>query len=106
MRSGVGGAGTWENGHDTLTVKGARAVSPLVVPMVMPNAAAGAVSMRWGLRGACETIATACATGTHAIGNAARWIAAGRADVVLAGGAEACLTGTGLAGFGHRPPFA
>jgi 3-oxoacyl-[acyl-carrier-protein] synthase II len=99
--SGIGGALTWEQQVGTLRDKGSRAVSPLVVPMVMPNAAAGAVSMRWGLRGACETIATACATGTHAIGNAARWIAAGRADVVLAGGAEACLTGTGLAGFGN-----
>ena len=99
--SGIGGALTWEHQVDTLRDRGTRAVSPLVVPMVMPNAAAGAVSMRWGLRGACETIATACATGTHAIGNAARWIAAGRADVVLAGGAEACLTGTGLAGFGN-----
>jgi 3-oxoacyl-[acyl-carrier-protein] synthase II len=97
--SGIGGALTWEQQVGTLNEKGSRAVSPLVVPMVMLNAAAGAVSMRWGLRGPCETIATACATGTHAIGNAARWIAAGRADVVVAGGAEACLTGVGVAGF-------
>jgi 3-oxoacyl-[acyl-carrier-protein] synthase II len=99
--SGIGGAQSWESAVVTLSDKGVRAVSPLIVPMVMPNAAAGAVSMRFGLRGACETIATACATGTHSIGNAARLIAAGRADVVVAGGAEAALSGVALAGFGN-----
>lgn len=99
--SGIGGALSWESQVNRLRDRGERAVSPLTVPMVMPNAAAGTVSMRWGLRGPCETVATACATGTHAIGNAARWIAAGRADVVVAGGAEACLTDTNLAGFGN-----
>jgi 3-oxoacyl-[acyl-carrier-protein] synthase II len=65
----------------------------------MPNAAAAAVSMRWGLYGPCETVATSCATGTHAIANAARWIAAGRCDAAVAGGAEACLTDTNMAAF-------
>src|SRR5690606_32833185 len=73
--------------------------SPLTVPMVMPNAAAGALSMRWDLRGPCETVSTACATGTHALAGAARWIASGRADLVLAGGAEAALTPTNVAAY-------
>jgi len=76
-------------------------VSPLGIPMVMTNAAAAFVSIRWGLRGPCETISTACATGTHAIGAAARLIAAGRADVALAGAAEACLTPAIQASFGN-----
>src|SRR5690349_20497627 len=69
--SGIGGATSWEAAVLTLDEKGQRAVSPLIVPMVMLNAAAGAVSMRWGLRGPCETIATACATCSQSIGKAA-----------------------------------
>ncbi|MFI5841936.1 beta-ketoacyl-[acyl-carrier-protein] synthase family protein [Catenuloplanes sp. NPDC051500] len=98
---GIGGAWSWESQVRVLDERGPSRVSPLTVPMVMPNAAAGAVSMRWGLAGPCETISTACATGTQSIGNAARWIAAGRADTVLAGGTESCLTGVNLAGFGN-----
>lgn len=97
--SGIGGALSWEEQARALREKGERAVSPLTVPMVMPNAASAAISMRWSLYGPCETVATSCATGTHAIGNAARWVAAGRCDIALAGGAEACLTGTNIAGF-------
>jgi 3-oxoacyl-[acyl-carrier-protein] synthase II len=97
--SGIGGALSWERQAMTLRDKGARAVSPLTVPMVMPNAASAAVSMRWSLYGPCETVATSCATGTHAVANAARWVAAGRCDVAVAGGAEACLTATNMAGF-------
>jgi 3-oxoacyl-[acyl-carrier-protein] synthase II len=99
--SGIGGALSWEQQAHIRRDKGDRSVSPLTVPMVMPNAGAAAVSMRWGLYGPCETVATSCATGTHAIGNAARWIAAGRCDVAVAGGAEACLTDTNLAAFGN-----
>jgi 3-oxoacyl-[acyl-carrier-protein] synthase II len=97
--SGIGGAPFWEAQAEVRTERGDRAVSPLTVPMVMPNAAAATVSMRWHLCGPCETVSTACATGTHAIGGAARWIAAGRADLALAGGAEASLTPTNLAGY-------
>jgi 3-oxoacyl-[acyl-carrier-protein] synthase II len=97
--SGIGGAMTWEEQATLLRDKGERAVSPLTVPMVMPNAAAAALSLRWSLHGPCETMATSCATGTHAIGNAARWVAAGRCDVAIAGGAESCLTDTTMAGF-------
>ena len=97
--SGIGGALSWEQQALVRHDKGDRSVSPLTVPMVMPNSAAAAVSMRWGLYGPCETVATSCATGTHAIANAARWIAAGRCDIAVAGGAEACLTDTNTAAF-------
>ena len=97
--TGIGGALSWESQALVRQERGDRAVSPFTIPMVMPNAAAAAVSMRYDLRGPCETVVTACATGTHAIGNAARWIAAGRADVAIAGGAEASLTGTNVAGY-------
>jgi 3-oxoacyl-[acyl-carrier-protein] synthase II len=97
--SGIGGALAWETQAGVRVERGERAVSPLTVPMVMPNAAAGAVSMRWDLRGPCETVSTACATGTHALAGAARWIAAGRADLALAGGSEAALTPTNVAGY-------
>lgn len=97
--SGIGGAPAWEAQAGVRAERGDRAVSPLTVPLVMPNAAAAAASMRWDLRGPCETVSTACATGTHAIAGAARWVAAGRADLVLAGGAEAALTPTNVAGY-------
>src|SRR5690606_3341085 len=97
--SGIGGAPFWEHQAGVRAARGDRAVSPLTVPMVMPNAAAGALSMRWDLRGPCETVSTACATGTHALAGAARWIASGRADLVLAGGAEAALTPTNVAAY-------
>ncbi|MEU4562198.1 beta-ketoacyl-[acyl-carrier-protein] synthase family protein [Actinoplanes sp. NPDC023936] len=99
--SGIGGAYSWEEQVRTLDARGARRVSPLTIPMVMPNAAAGAVSQRWGFTGPCETVSTACATGTQSIAGAARWVASGRADVALAGGTESCLTGVNLAGFGN-----
>lgn len=97
--SGIGGAPSWEAQAGVRAERGDRAVSPLTVPLVMPNAAAAATSMRWDLRGPCETVSTACATGTHAIAGAARWVAAGRADLALAGGAEAALTPTNVAGY-------
>lgn len=97
--SGMGGALMWEQQVARRRDRGERSVSPLTVPMVMPNAAAAAVSMRWDLRGPCETVSAACATGTYVIAGAARWIAAGRADVVLAGGAEAALTETNIAAY-------
>jgi 3-oxoacyl-[acyl-carrier-protein] synthase II len=74
-------------------------VPPLTVPKTMPNAAASAVSMAFGLRGPTEAIATACAAGTHSIGHAARLVALGLADAAVAGAADGCLTDTELAGF-------
>lgn len=99
LGTGIGGAGTWEDQVHNLTDRGERAVSPLTVPMVMPNAAAAAVSMRWGWRGPCETITTACASGTHAVAAGARLVASGRADRVLVGGSESCQTDTNIAAF-------
>ncbi|GAB3303839.1 beta-ketoacyl-ACP synthase II [Epidermidibacterium keratini] len=99
MGTGIGGAYAWEGNAAVLGEKGEKGVSPLVVPMVMPNAASAAISMRLGMRGPVETVTTACASGTHAIGNGAKLIAAGRSDVVLAGGSEACQTGVMRGGF-------
>lgn len=99
LGTGLGGLGTMEAQVGVRHERGDRRVSPFVVPMVMPNAAAAAVSTRLGWHGPCETIATACAAGTHAVGNAARLIASGACETVLAGGAEACITPTIVAGF-------
>src|SRR5207249_4532445 len=101
LGTGVGGLETLEEQIGIYKEKGARRVSPFLVPMMMANAAAAAVSMRYGHRGPCETTVTACAAGTHAIGNAARLVATGRCDVVLAGGSEAAITPVSLAGFGN-----
>lgn len=102
LGTGIGGAHAWEsNAQVLLTDKGEKGVSPLVVPMVMPNAGAAAVSMRLGLRGPVETIATACASGTHALANGAKLVASGRCDVVLAGGSESCQTGVMRGGFNN-----
>jgi 3-oxoacyl-[acyl-carrier-protein] synthase II len=81
--------------------RGDRRVSPYLIPMMMPNAAAAAVSMAQGWRGPCEAVLTACAAGTHAISHAARLIARGTCDVVLAGGAEAGHTRTVAAAFAN-----
>lgn len=97
--TGVGGLTTLEDGVQIYYTKGARRVSPFLVPMMMPNAAAAAVSMRHGWRGPCETTTTACAAGTHSIGNAGNLIASGRCDVVLAGSSESALTPTAIQGF-------
>ena len=99
--SGVGGLATLETQIITHHEKGARRVSPFMVPMIMSNAGAANVSMRFGMRGPCETTVTACASGTHSIGNAARVIATGRADVMLAGGTEAGCTPVAEAAFGN-----
>ena len=99
--TGVGGIGTLEEQIEVRLSKGERRVSPFLVPMMMANAPAATISMRYGWQGPCENTATACAAGTHAIGNAARMVADGRCDVVMAGGAEAPFTPTAVAGFGN-----
>ncbi|MBK5221999.1 MAG: beta-ketoacyl-[acyl-carrier-protein] synthase family protein [Acidimicrobiia bacterium] len=112
--TGVGGIQTLEDQIRLNYEKGPDRVSPFLVPMMMGNAAAAAVSMRYGWQGPCETTVTACAAGTHSIGNAARLIRDGRCDAVLAGGSETGLTPTATAGFrnmtalstsGHSRPF-
>ena len=99
--TGVGGLSTMETQIGVLLEKGPRRVSPFLVPMMMANAGAATVSMRLGWRGPCETIATACASGTHSILAGHRLIATGRCDAVLAGGAEAAMTPVALAAFGN-----
>lgn len=99
--TGIGGAETHEDQTLLLSSKGGRRVSPFTVPMMMANAAAAAVSIRNGFQGPCETIATACATGTHAIGTAARWIQWGLCDAVLAGGSEASMTPVAIHAFSN-----
>lgn len=91
--TGVGGLETLQDQIGVLVEKGPRRVSPRLVPMMMSNAGAAAISMRFGWTGPCETVVTACAAGTHSIGNAYRLIAYGRCDAVITGGAEAAMTG-------------
>ena len=97
--TGIGGLMTVEEQIIRRHEKGDRRVSPFLVPMMMANAAAGGLSMRYGWQGPAENTVTACAAGTHSIGNGARWIANDRCDAVLAGGSEAAFTATALAGF-------
>ncbi len=97
--TGVGGIESLESQIGLRMEKGARRVSPFLVPMMMANSSAAGISMRYGFRGPCENTVTACAAGTQSIGNGARLIATGRCDVVIAGSSEASLTETSLAGF-------
>lgn len=97
--TGVGGLTTLQAECKTWLEEGDRAVSPLFVPMMMPNAAAGQIAMRRGLHGPGFSIASACSTGAHSIGEAARLIQRGEADVMISGGTEAALVGLCLAAF-------
>jgi 3-oxoacyl-[acyl-carrier-protein] synthase II len=99
IATGIGGLETLESQVLVRVEKGERRVSPFLVPMIMANAGAASVSMRYGWQGPCETITTACAASTHALGSAARQIAWGRCDAMLAGGSESSMTATALAGF-------
>ncbi len=97
--SGIGGLTTIEEQHSVLLNKGPRRVSPYCVPMEIINMASGIVSIRFGFKGPNISVVTACATGTHAIGEAYRTILYGDADVMVAGGAESCITPLSIAGF-------
>ena len=97
--SGMGSLDAIEREYTKIVEKGPRRVSPLMVPMMISNMAAGNVAIAFGLKGKCTNIVTACATGTHSIGEAFRYIQYGDADVMLAGGTEATITPTGIAGF-------
>lgn len=101
LGSGIGGIGTFERDVLVHREKGPRRVSAMMVPMMMPNAAAAALSMRFGFQGPCESLATACATGTHCIAYAARLIQWGLCDVALAGGSEAAMTPVATQGFAN-----
>jgi len=97
--SGIGGLGTWEEQHATLLEKGHKRVSPFFIPMMIANMASGYVSMLTGAKGPNTTIVTACATGSHSIGDSARIIERGDADVMICGGAEATIRMVGMTGF-------
>ncbi|MCE2532392.1 MAG: beta-ketoacyl-[acyl-carrier-protein] synthase family protein [Acidimicrobiia bacterium] len=99
--TGVGGLMSIETCMLAHFVKGAKRVSPFLIPMMMANAAAAAVSMRYGYQGPCESTSTACASATQSIGNAAELIRHGRCDVMLAGGSECSSSPTGLQGFAN-----
>tara|TARA_B110000014_G_scaffold5890_1_gene4471 strand:- start:23597 stop:24778 length:1182 start_codon:yes stop_codon:yes gene_type:complete len=97
--TGVGGLQTFEEQVLVHDRKGARRVSPFMVPMIMPNAPGAAISMLFGFEGPNETITTACAASTHALGYATRLIQMGYADVIVSGGAESVMSPVGMAGF-------
>ncbi|MEM1104899.1 MAG: beta-ketoacyl-ACP synthase II [Pseudomonadota bacterium] len=97
--SGIGGLQSIYNTSITLHEQGARRVSPFFIPSALINLASGQVSIRHGFKGPNHAVVTACATGAHAIGDSARLIQAGDADVMLAGGAEAVVCELGIAGF-------
>ncbi|NBO67706.1 MAG: beta-ketoacyl-ACP synthase II, partial [Acidimicrobiia bacterium] len=99
--TGIGGLRTLEEQVVVRVEKGERRVSPFLVPMMMSNASGAAISMRYGFRGPAETICTACAAATHALGYAARLVAWGRCDAVISGGAESAATITAVAGFAN-----
>lgn len=99
LGSGIGGIQTIENNNTTLREQGAKKVSPFVVPGSIANMASGLVAIKHDLKGPNLTAATACTTGTHAIGLAARLIAYGDADVMIAGGSEKGSSPLGMAGF-------
>ena len=99
--TGVGGIQTLEDQHTAIETRGPRRVSPLFVPKMIANIAGGHLSMRWGFRGPNQTVTSACASATDAIGMAMRLILAGDADVMIAGGTEASVTGLCIAGFAN-----
>jgi 3-oxoacyl-[acyl-carrier-protein] synthase II len=99
--TGVGGLRSTEEQIEVLIEKGERRVSPFLVPMMMPNAPGAAISMRYGLQGPNETITTACAASTHAIGYAARLIAWGMIDACITGGSESAACPIAVASFGN-----
>lgn len=97
--SGVGGMKDMEEENKKLLEKGPGRVKPLLVPMMITNMAAGNVAIAFGAKGKCINVVTACATGTHSIGEAYRSIQCGEADVMIAGGTESSITPLGVAGF-------
>jgi 3-oxoacyl-[acyl-carrier-protein] synthase II len=99
VATGIGGIQTVELQHDVLRERGPARMSPLGIPQQMPNAAAAAVSMKYGLKGQMFSVVSACSSGAHAIGCALRMIQYGDADAVVVGGAEATLTPFGFGSF-------
>ena len=99
LGTGIGGIGTFETEHTKLMEKGPRRVSPLFVPMMIGNMAAGMIAIRHDCRGSAMPAVTACASGSNAIGEAMRLVRHGYADAVITGGAEAAIVPSAIAGF-------
>ena len=97
--TGIGGVGTLLAEAEVYRTRGARRVSPFLVPMMLPDAAGGQIAISFGMRGPNLGVSSACATGTNTIGEAAEVIRRGAADVMVAGGAEAAILSVALAGF-------
>ncbi|MCY6485279.1 beta-ketoacyl-ACP synthase II [Clostridium aestuarii] len=97
--SGIGGITTIEEQHKKLMEKGPGRISPFFIPMIISNMAAGNIAIKHGAKGICSTVVTACATGTHAVGEAFHNIRNGLSDVIIAGGTEASITPLAVAGF-------
>ncbi len=97
--AGIGGLGTMFEASKTLIERGPKRLSPFCIPAMLINLASGHVSIKYGFKGPNHSVVTACATGTHAIGDSARLIMLGDADVMVAGGAEAAVTPLGVGGF-------
>ncbi len=97
--AGIGGLSSIERYTEVLETKGAKRVSPFFIPMTIINLISGHISIRFGAKGPNSAVATACATGTHSIGDAFRLIRSGTADAMICGGAEAVITPLGIAGF-------
>ena len=97
--AGFGGMATLERNHEALLRAGPGRVSPFFVPMLIANMAAGQVSIRFGLQGPNSCVSTACAAGTHAIGDAYKIVQRGEADIMLSGGCESAITPLALSGF-------
>ncbi|MEC9437486.1 MAG: beta-ketoacyl-ACP synthase II, partial [Candidatus Neomarinimicrobiota bacterium] len=99
--TGIGGIQTLENEHGVYIDRGQRRVSPFFVPRFIPNIASGNLAIKFGLKGPNHTIISACASGTDAIGCAARTIQYGDADIMVTGGSEASITGLTISGFAN-----
>ncbi|WP_027634093.1 beta-ketoacyl-ACP synthase II [Clostridium hydrogeniformans] len=97
--TGIGGFDTLEREHKNLLTKGPRRVSPMVIPMIIGNMASGNVAIKYGAKGPCLDVVTACATGSNSIGEAFRNLKHGYMDVALAGGCEGSITPLSVAGF-------
>jgi 3-oxoacyl-[acyl-carrier-protein] synthase II len=97
--SGMGGLPAIEHYHKVMLEKGPRRITPFFIPMLIINLAAGQISIRFGAKGPNVAPATACATGSHAIGDAFKVIQRGDADAMIAGGTESCITAMGIGGF-------
>lgn len=97
--SGIGGLRSMEEQHKVLLSRGPRRINPFLITRMIVNMAAGYIAIRFGLKGPNTAVSTACATGTHAIGDAFKVIQRGDADVMIAGGAESAITPLGIGGF-------